>query len=297
MALIGIGFSPVLMAAMFVFAKRHAPARFAALSSAFIGFGIAGAVLGASPLAMAADAFGWRNVMLALSALTVAVSALVWFGLTDPAREDAQPGSQGLAGYAELLRIRALWPIFPAVFIAYAAMIGPRGLWAGPYLTTMHGADAALIGRVTFWMSIAMVVAAFAVVPLSRFVPSRKRLAMGLNVCVAAACAALAFSPAMPLGAAAACLTAITLFGASFVVQAAHGRAFYPPHLVGRGVTLLNAFSIGGAGILQFLTGGIVAATSDPGAPGLQWSAVFGFYAVGLLAAVAIYAFSTEPDR
>ncbi len=292
MALIGIGFSPVLMAAMFVFAKRFKPAQFASFSSMFIGFGIAGAVMGASPLAYAEDLIGWRGVMLGLAGVGVLISAWIWFGLEDPEVAGDNSTSSGFSGYLELLRIRELWQLWPSVFVAYGAMIGIRGLWAGPYLTTMHSGDANLIGSVTFWMSIAMVVAAFSLVPLNRIFPSVKYLAMGLNLCVAAACALLAFNPAMPLAAATATLVAVTLFGSSFVMQAAHGRAFYPPHLVGRGVTLLNAISIGGAGILQFTTGGLVAATSNPGAPGLQWSWLFGFYAVSLTLSVAIYSFS-----
>jgi predicted MFS family arabinose efflux permease len=294
MGLTGIGFSPVLMAAMFVFAKRHAPARFAAMSSMFIGFGIAGAVLGASPLAIASEAIGWRSVMLLLSAATLLLSAWIWFGLDDPEKDDAPDSNSGLRGYLELLRMRELWPLFPAVFIAYAVMIGIRGLWTGPYLTSMHDGDARLIGSVTFWMSIAMVIAAFSIVPLNRIVPSVKKLAMGLNLCVAAACALLAFNPGMPLVAAMACLIAVTLFGSSFVAQAAHGRTFYPPHLVGRGVTLLNAFSIGGAGILQFATGALVTASANPGAPGLQWSWLFGFYSISLAASVLIYALAQD---
>jgi MFS family permease len=292
MALIGIAFSPVLMAAMFVFAKRFKPAQFASFSSMFIGFGIAGAVLGASPLAYAEDLIGWRGVMLALAGVGILISAWVWFGLKDPEIVVGTTSNSGFGGYLELLRIRALWPLLPAVFVAYSVMIGTRGLWAGPFLTTMHSADAKLIGSVTFWMSIAMVIAAFSIVPLNRIFPSVKHLAMGLNLCIAVACALLAFDPAMPLAAATATLIAVTLFGSSFVMQAAHGRAFYPPHLVGRGVTLLNSFSIGGAGILQFTTGALVGATSNPGTPGLQWSWLFGFYAVSLTLAVAIYSFS-----
>ena len=292
MALIGIAFSPVLMAAMFVFAKRFKPAQFASFSSMFIGFGIAGAVLGASPLAFAVDLIGWRSVMLGLVGVGILISAWIWFGLDDPESSVENAKNSGLAGYVELLKLRALWPLWPSVFVAYAAMIGIRGLWSGPFLTTMHNADAKLIGSVTFWMSISMVVAAFLLVPLNRIVPSVKHLAMGLNLCVAVACALLAFNPAMPLATATAALVAVTLFGSSFVMQAAHGRAFYPPHLVGRGVTLLNAISIGGAGILQFATGALIGATSNPGAPGLQWSWLFGFYAVSLTLAVVIYSFS-----
>jgi predicted MFS family arabinose efflux permease len=296
MGLIGIGFSPVLMAAMFVFAKRLPPARFAAASSVFIGAGIAGAVLGASPLVAAVDLFGWRNVMLGLTAMTALVSILILKGVEDPEVEPTHPDRQGFGGYLELLRMRQIWPLFPAVFVAYGAMIGTRSLWAGPYLTTMHGADADLIGRVTFWMSIAMVVASFLVVPLNR-VFSVKRIAMGLNLAIAAAFACLAFNPALPFAQAAALLITVTLFGSSFVAQAAHGRSFYPPHLVGRGVTLLNAVSIGGAGVLQFATGALVTATANPGAPGLQWSALFAFYAAALVIAIAIYAWSEEPSR
>ena len=166
MGLIGIGFSPVLMAAMFVFAKSARPEKFAAYSSVFIGFGIAGAVLGASPLAYAEAVIGWRGVMLGLAAIGLIISAWIWYGLKDPHVAIGSHRDNGFSGYLELLRMRELWPIWPSVFVAYAAMIGIRGLWTGPYLTTMYGADAMLIGSVTFWMSIAMVIAAFSIVPL-----------------------------------------------------------------------------------------------------------------------------------
>ena len=158
----------------------------------FIGFGIAGAVLGASPLAYAEELIGWRGVMMGLAGVGLLISAWIWFGLEDPEIESQNSSSSGFAGYFELLRMRELWPIIPAVFIAYSVMIGTRGLWAGPFLITMHNGDAKLIGSVTFWMSIAMVIAAFSIVPLNRMVPSVKYLAMGLNLCVAAACAMLA---------------------------------------------------------------------------------------------------------
>ena len=66
MALIGIGCAPVLMASLFIFARNYSPARFAVLASWTIAFGTAGNVIGASPLANAAEAFGWRPVMAAL---------------------------------------------------------------------------------------------------------------------------------------------------------------------------------------------------------------------------------------
>jgi predicted MFS family arabinose efflux permease len=293
MTLIGIAVSPVLMASLFIFAKQYDPARFASLSSLFIGFGIGGAVLGASPLAIAADAFGWRMVMTALALATAALALLIARVVNDPPM-DSNGATSGLGGYLELMRIRALWPILPAVFMSYAVLIGIRGLWSGPYLTAMHGADARLIGQVTLWMSLAMVASTLLIGPLDRWLKTRKWLAIGANSCVVVACVALALNPAMGLPMATVWLVVVAVFGSAFVVQAAHGRAFYPPHLVGRGVTLLNFFSIGGAGVMQFVTGGIVTATSNPGVPGSAWTALFAFYAVGLGVACLIYTLSRE---
>ena len=59
----------------------------------------------------------------------------------------------------------------------------------------------------------------------------------------------------------------IGLCGGSYGLLMAHARAFVPAHLTGRGVTLMNFFSIGGVGVMQFATGGVVTAASVPGDP------------------------------
>ncbi len=292
MALIGIGMSPILMAAVFLFARNYEPARFTSLTSIFIGIGVGGAVLGASPLAWAAGAFGWRAVMAALAFLTFIVSIWLYSTVKDPPIESQ--ATSGFGGYLDLFKLKSLWPLMPIVFFSYAVMIGIRGLWAGPYLGAMQSADAQLIGNVTLAMSLAMVLATLSIGKLTTFFKSEKRVALTLNSLVVLACAMLALNPGMALWQATLCLVCIALFGSGFVAQAAHGRRFYPTHLVGRGVTLLNAISIGGAGLLQFGTGALVTATANPGAPGLQWSWLFGFYAFGLGLACLIYFFSKE---
>jgi hypothetical protein len=79
----------------------------------------------------------------------------------------------------------------------------------------------------------------------------------------------------------------------------AHARAFMPPHLVGRGVTLMNFFSIGGTGAMQFATGAVVTANAVPGEPAAAYSALFAFYAAILGITLAIYLFSRDakPER
>ena len=68
MGLIGIACSPVLMATLYLFARRYSAAQFATLSSTFIAVGTLGNIVGSEPLVAAANAVGWRGTSWALCA-------------------------------------------------------------------------------------------------------------------------------------------------------------------------------------------------------------------------------------
>ena len=256
MTLIGIGCAPVLMASVFIFARTYSPARLAILISWLIGFGSLGNVVGASPLAAAAEAFGWRPVMAGLGVVTLATAAAILLFVNDPERHDGEEGDNGFAGYLELLKLRVLWPILPLVGLNYAAAAGIRGLWAGPYLADVYGADALLIGQVTLFMALAMVAGSFAYGPLDTIFRTRKWVAFVGNLIGLVALVFIALNPVSTIAAVTILLVVIGLTGSSFGLIMAHGRAFVPAHLTGRGVTLLNFFSIGTVGLMQFATGG-----------------------------------------
>ena len=55
-------------------------------------------------------------------------------------------------------------------------------------------------------------------------------------------------------------------FGMTYGVLMAHGRSFVPDHLLGRGITLLNVLFIGGAGVLQPLSGALMKRMADAAA-------------------------------
>ncbi|WP_309084411.1 MFS transporter [Chelativorans sp.] len=299
MALIGIGCSPVLMASLFIFAKSFSPARFATLSSTLIGIGTMGNVIGASPLAAAAEAFGWRGVMLGLGLVTLAVAAAIFFFVRDPATEEGTAGNSGLSGYLELLKIPLLWPILPLTALTYAAAAGIRGLWAGPYLAEVHGADALVIGQVTLFMALAMAAGSFIYGPLDTLFGTRKWVALAGNFLSLCALAWLAAFPLAGIGNITIALVLVGIFGGGFGLMIAHGRAFLPPHLTGRGVTLLNFFAIGGVGLMQFAAGWIVVAANVPGEPAAAYRALFIFYASALALALAVYLWSRDarPER
>ena len=280
MALIGVGCSPVLMAAYYIFARQYPARIFATLATAMIGLGSLGNIAGASPLAFAVATFGWRPSMAALAALSLATALAIAALVRDPERL----GTDSRGSVLDLLRIPALWPIFAMMFVSYAPAAGIRGLWAGPYVAEVFGAETLTIGRVTLVMGLAMIAGNFAYGPLDRIFGTRKWVVFGGNALALAALVALALDPAASLTRAT-ILLAVLGFGASaYGLIIAHARAFFPAHLTGRGVTLMNLFGIGGTGVMQYATGPIYRAGATPAQSfTLLFAAFAALLALGLL--------------
>lgn len=293
MALIGIGCSPVLMASYYIFARIYSPAVFGTLAGAVIGFGSLGNILGAAPLSWTVAAVGWRETLLGLAGVTLVVAAALWIFVRNPPQA-GKPAAGG-GSFLDLFRIPGMWAILPLMAVAYAPAAAIRGLWAGPYLSQVFGADSAQIGMSTLIMALAMVAGNFAYGPLDRIFGTQKWVVFTGNLLCAASLGLLAAVPGAGVWTATFLLAALGLFGASFPAIMAHGRSFFPPHLVGRGVAFLNMFGIGGAGILQFSSGGFERALQAGGAePAGVFSALFLFFLAPLLIGLVLYLFSRD---
>ena len=290
MFLIGIGCSPVLMASYYIFAREYPPARFATLAAVMLGVGSAGNLVASYPTALAVELMGWRATLAGLALVSAAVALGIWLTVKDPPRIVSELKGTVL----DLLKLPVLWAIFPIMLVSYAPVAAIRGLWIGPYFSDVHGLDISQIGLVTLVMGGAMILGTFAYGPLDRILGTRKWLIWGGSMAVVALLGALMVWPQAPVWAPIAMMAGIGFFGASFPVVIAHGRAFVPPHLVGRGVTLLNFFGIGGVGLMQFASGRIhaqMAGAADPAAP---YAVLFAFFAATLLIGCVIYLFSRD---
>ncbi|MEM6460975.1 MAG: MFS transporter [Pseudomonadota bacterium] len=294
MAMIGIGCSPVLMAAFFIFGYEFSPARFAVLSSWFVAVGTAGNVIGAKPLAIAVDTVGWRETMMGLGIISLIIAIAVYRLIKDPAIDRETGAGSGLRGYMELLRTPALWLIIPLIAINYAPAAGIRGLWIGPYLADVYGASTLLIGEISLFMAVSMIIGSLLYGPLDTLFGTRKWVCLWGNVGGALALTVLALYPIQPLWQVAALMFAVGIFGASYGVLIAHARSFFPIRLMGRGVTLMNFFTIGGVGLIQFMMGRVAESRFDPSQPQETYSVLFGTYAVSMAATIAIYFFSSD---
>jgi predicted MFS family arabinose efflux permease len=291
MALIGAGCSPALMAALYIFARSFPPARFAALGSIMIGVSTLGNAGAAAPLSAAAEAFGWRPTLMAVAVAAVLIGAALLLLIRDPERLPRAPDDRGFGDYLRLLAMPHLWPIYLMMAVNYAPAIGIRGLWAGPYLTTVFAMDAAAVGLATLWMALAMSAGSFFYAPLDRLLGTRKWVVAVGTAAVSALCAALWAFPAVSAFWAVAALVAIGFAGTSFGVMMAHARPFFPAAQVGRGVTLMNFFCMAGVGALQVATGVAVEGAADPA---VGYAAAFGLYAAATAAGSVIYLFSRD---
>ncbi|WP_425079417.1 MFS transporter [Ruegeria denitrificans] len=289
MGLIGVGCSPVLMASYFIFAREYPPAKFATLAAVMLGVGSVGNLVASYPTALAVEWMGWRATMVGLAVISAAIALGIWLSLRDPAKVDTEHKGTLL----DLLKEPALWLIMPLMLVAYAPSAALRGLWAGPYLNDVFGLSTTQIGTATLVMGSAMIVGTFVYGPLDRIFGTRKWVIFTGNVLGVVALTLLCVWIDHTTWLSVLLLAVIGFTGASFPVIMAHGRAFVPPHLVGRGVTLLNLFGIGGVGIAQFVTGRIHAATAEIGTTA-PYTAIFGFFAVTLAIGCVIYLFSRD---
>lgn len=291
MGLIGIGCAPVLMASYYIFARTYSPAVFATLAGATIGLGSLGNLAGASPMAWAVTVFGWRETMQGLGAASLVIAVLMWLTVKNPPKIDTEQRGSVL----DLLKMPQLWPLYALMLVNYAPAAGLRGLWAGPYVGDVYGADVSLIGQVTFVMALAMIAGSFAYGPLERLFKTRKWVIFAGNGMGTVALITLYVIPAPGVWVSAGLLAVIGFAGSSFPLLVAHAKAFFPAHLTGRGVTLVNLFGIGGVGIAQFATAPLHTYGEALGTgPTTPYALIFAFFAVASACGLIAYLFVAD---
>lgn len=289
MMLIGVGCAPVLMAAYYIFAREFPPIQFATLAASMIGVGTIGNLLASYPMTFAETVIGWRATMVCLAVLCAIIAVAVQMTVKDPEKVVTQTKGSLL----DVLRIPALWLIAPIAMVNYAPAAAIRGSWMGPYLSDVHGLSSSQIGTTALIMGIAMIGGVFLYGPLDRWLGTRKWVVFGGTVLTLACLLGLIAFGASSYALTIVMLCGIGFFGATFPVIIAHGKGFLPAHLTGRGVTLLNMFSIGGVGLAQMVARPLHDAYQG-GDPAIPYNAVFLFFTLALIAGLALYVFSRD---
>jgi sugar phosphate permease len=298
MVLIGVGCAPLLMGSLYLFGRLWPAERFAVLAGSLVGLGNLGNIVAATPLAFAAATLGWRLSMALVGAFAaIAALALLLLVRDPPSAPRGDGGKASVWGdLAAILRIRALWLAFPLHLAGYAMIASERGLWAGPYLATVHQLSEIATGHVLLAMSLGMAAGALACGQADRLAGGPKWPALAASLVTALLFLLLATGLSGNIAVAAALLTGIGFFGLSYSLMLGHGRAFFPDHLLGRGVTTLNFLAIGGAGLVQAITGSAMEAMQRAGLTASDSYALM-HAGMGLLLLASALLFSRVPAR
>lgn len=290
MALVGVGCAPLLMGALYFFAKTEPPARFAALGGIFLACGLIGSLVAATPLALLVKAVGWRDAIRIVALVTLVVAILNFLVFRDPPQEENPPGGSLLGDLLALMRMPALWPILVMSFAISAPVFTERSLWVGPFFGEVYGLDLIERGNAVLALALAMTGSAILSGPIASWIDNAKRVVFVSNLLCGLAFLALGLLVLPPLWLAVLLMVLAGLFGVSYAVLIAHGRLFFPDHVIGRGITFINFVSIGGTGVAQLLSGHAVEAMRKSGLPPAETYANLHIaFGVLLLVSVALY--------
>lgn len=299
MALLGAGFSPVLMTAFYLIGRNYPPARFATVSSLLFGLGMMGDPLSGTPLTMAVNAFGWRPTMLALGGITAVCLVCVALFIHNPPRIEHPAGATSpWAGAKEVFALRALWPIFPLALVIYAPIAATRGLWISPYLSQVHHFGPDAVGISATAMGFSFAAGGLLYGPMNRLIGDAKLTVTAGTTVIVIGWLALGllsdYSPALTLS----LIVLVACLGANVAMILTHARAFLPGHLLGLGVTIMNLCFFVGAGIGQWLSGRYVkAAELAAVAPADIYGRLFMGFGMVLLVALVCYGFAPREKR
>jgi predicted MFS family arabinose efflux permease len=294
--LMGLGSSCYLMAPLALYARRFPPERFTVLAGIQIAIGTVGTLFVTAPLAWASATIGWRATFLAVAASVIACAALVAIFVREDGIDRVHPGAgetmgESLRGVLEVARLPAFVPLFLMHAMSYSSYVLIVGLWGGPYLTHVYGYGLTARGDLLMLPAISHIIGVVVWGHAERVFGTYKPLVLSGALATAAALgllAALGKPAPFWLG------VWLALFGflpAYIPVLLAHGRSFLSPHLLGRGMTLFNIGTMGGAFVVQLVSGALIDVF--PAQAGVYpvdaYRAVFAAQALGIVVACAAY--------
>jgi predicted MFS family arabinose efflux permease len=301
----GLGCGALIMGGVVLCTRWTPRERFPAVLGLVLGLGQVGNIFSTTPMAYLSAAIGWRGAMLVIAGVTFMLGAIYFAFVREPPHDaiGAPAEPEGLRdtirGSWQILSDRRLWPVFVLGFVGYASLFLVWGLWGGVYLHLVHDLDLVARGNVLFVAMLGMTVGLIFFGWLAGRLGSAKRSVMIGGVGTAAVFGLLALLPQPSVAVVTVCFALIGFCGGFCGTIITHGRQFYPSHLIGRGVTVLNMMVIGGATTMQALSGVLVRLMGEvfPSEPAAVFRTLFG--AIAICLAIGLLAYrraDAQPD-
>jgi predicted MFS family arabinose efflux permease len=298
-ALMGLGCSTFFMAPLVIYARRFPPERFAGLTSLQMGLANIGTLAATAPLAASAAMFGWRSSFLAIAVLTVVIMlAIIWIVPRDSGSErPKETWTAAFRGVTAALKVPSFRPVFFMHLTTYGCFASVIGLWGGPWLSDVHGADLGVRGDILLLGATAQICGMLLWGATDRFWGSYKKPVLIGSTATVMLLAVLVLVPLDRTGA----TLWFPLFGlcvAYTPILTSHGKSLFPATLTGRGITLMNIGTMGGAFLSQSVTGVLIdlMGRSDEGLYRPEgYRLVFAALAGWLLLSLVFYVRAIDP--
>jgi len=268
------------------------PSRFAAITGLALGTGLVGAVSAGAPLRWLADAFGWRGVMLGVSAVTALVAVAIWLVVRDdpsergyasylPGSHDGKRAHSMLGGLTRVLRERNVWLILVANGGISAPPLTFGGLWGVPFLATHYGLSTASAAAYCSLLLLSWALAGPVMGSLSDRFGERKQIyALGIAVTMAT-WTVVFLVPGLPLAVLALLLALAGISAAVIMVGFAYAKESAPAALSGTTGGVVNMGNMIGAMVLQPAVGWVLDRMWDGATVGSARVYAFAAYRAG----------------
>jgi MFS family permease len=256
-ALIGLGVAAALTAGMKALVIWFPGERVPLLNSVMVMLGAMGALTATLPADFLINSIGWRG-FFELLAIVSAGCALVIY-LVVPEAPVATLEGEPANGLRAIYTDPRFWRLAPLSATCIGTAWALQGLWAAPWLSDVEGLDRAGLLRYLFVMAIALSLGALLLgVAADRLlrlgVGRRPLLGLVAAVFIVAQLTLILRLPVpsyLPWA-------VIAAAGAMTVLSYAILAEYFPKQLAGRANAALNVFHIGGAFVLQYLTGRVL---------------------------------------
>ena len=264
--LTGLGMSCMYMGTLTVVANWYPPRSFATVTGIVASLGNTGALTATLPLALLAGSMGWRGSFLLFAAINFVLAILVWIMVRDrpststphfiPPSQKFTPGQ----AFRAVLGSSYFWTIAILSFFSGGSFLAIQGLWGGPFLMDVFGLTPVGAGSILSSIAIGYIIGCPLIGMISdRVVASRKKLAsIILSIYLLTL---LLFCTVLRPGQSFLLFPiyfSLGFFASGPVLFLAQLKELFPGQIVGTALTCNNFFSIGGAGVLQYLMGWII---------------------------------------
>jgi predicted MFS family arabinose efflux permease len=135
-ALIGVGVSGALMAALRAFRYLYPANKQQPLAAWMLAFGSMGALSTTLPVQLALPVFGWRGVFWIAAGCLLASALAIFFLLP---KNESTSGGEKFSSYKEIFAEPYFWRFGILSIVVHGSFVSLQSLWMGPWLVKVVG--------------------------------------------------------------------------------------------------------------------------------------------------------------